>query len=313
MPVVAVLAVNRRCNSRCTYCGVWADEQPDPPLSDVLAAVDQFAAIGVALVGLTGGEPLLRSDLEAIVSHAKGVGLRVTVTTNGILATEERIRSLADAGLDALSFSLDTLDPEAYHSLRGIPIDGVLAGIESARGAESGMVIGVTAVVSDSGAEHMVSLGEYCLERNLLLGLTPLHTDHGVGAVSGSSAERGRGLPVSFSRVRELIERGLRFPNSARYLDGLEDLLLSRGRPAILGCRGAERTLSVGADGAIHVCPYMPSVGSADEGGIAAFWGSDEHRQMHARMMSGACAGCWHSYRADDYGPEWVESWFAGT
>jgi MoaA/NifB/PqqE/SkfB family radical SAM enzyme len=309
-PVVVVLAVNRRCNSRCSYCSVWTDEKPDRPLSDVLAVLDQFASIGAALVALTGGEPLLRTDLETIVDHAKGLGLRVTVTTNGILATAERVLSLEEAGLDALTFSLDTLDRKTYQRLRGVPIDGVLAGIDAARAAASRLVLGVTAVVSAPAIGHTSTLAEYCLDCDLLLGLTPMHTDEGVGTEVSDSDESRAKLAEAISRVRELIAQGLRFPNSLDYLDGLEAALLARSLPSGSGCRSAERTLSVAADGDVHVCPYMPPVGQADDGGIVAFWGSNEHRRVHERMQSGECPGCWHSYRADDYDAEWLEAWF---
>lgn len=134
------ISVTDRCNLRCAYC--MPEEEyawlPQPSLMRfeelaVLAGV--FASMGVERLRLTGGEPLLRRDLEVLVRLLVGVrGIReVALTTNGVLL-EEQAQRLFDARLTRVTVSLDTLRPERFRELaRRDALDDVLAGIARAR------------------------------------------------------------------------------------------------------------------------------------------------------------------------------------
>ena len=73
------------------------------------------------MVVLTGGEPLLRRDLEKLIRHGSALGLPMVVGTNGMLLTESRLRSLKSAGVLGLGISLDSLDPDCHDRFRGQP------------------------------------------------------------------------------------------------------------------------------------------------------------------------------------------------
>ena len=82
--------------------------------TEVQALLDDVAALGHGtLVVLTGGEPLLRKDLETLIRHGSALGLPMVVGTNGMLLSERRVRSLKSAGVLGLGISLDSLDPGA--------------------------------------------------------------------------------------------------------------------------------------------------------------------------------------------------------
>ncbi len=88
--------------------------------------------LGMGKVKLTGGEPLLRQDLEEIVREVSSSSEEVSMVTNGI-GLKERASGLAEAGLKRVNVSLDTLDPEKYAKLTGVrALDGVLDGIRAA-------------------------------------------------------------------------------------------------------------------------------------------------------------------------------------
>lgn len=97
-----------------------------------------FVDLGVEKLRLTGGEPLLRHDLPSLVGRLRRIsGLReLTLTTNGTLLSEFA-RPLREAGLDRITVSLDSLDPERFAALSDskIPLERVLAGLEAARSA----------------------------------------------------------------------------------------------------------------------------------------------------------------------------------
>lgn len=151
------VSVTDRCPLRCRYCVPsgegdgpdpdilrWADpaSRPGPLLADrsALLSADEIVqtvavavACGVTKVRLTGGEPLTRSDLVDVVARLAGLTPRpeLCLTTSG-LGLAERAQALADAGLDRVTVSLDTLDPDEYARLTGRRrLDDVLASIDA--------------------------------------------------------------------------------------------------------------------------------------------------------------------------------------
>ena len=138
------VSVTDRCNFRCVYCMPRAvfDNHRFLPKSELLSfeeiecVVSAAAALGVTKVRLTGGEPLLRRDLEALIEKVRRVtGIEdVSMTTNASLLTLERARSLRAAGLQRVNVSLDGLDDETFRRVNDVDVSvrTVLDGIEAA-------------------------------------------------------------------------------------------------------------------------------------------------------------------------------------
>ena len=106
----------------------------------------QFVALGVAKLRITGGEPLLRRDLERLVALLAPLGAELTLTTNGALLPV-KAKPLADAGLNRVTVSLDSLHDEAFKALNDVdfPVERVLSGIDAA--AAAGLPVKVNCVV----------------------------------------------------------------------------------------------------------------------------------------------------------------------
>ena len=140
------VSVTDRCNFRCVYCmpkTVFGRDYPFLPRQDILSyeeivrLVRLFAAQGISKVRLTGGEPLVRRDVERLIAQLAGIpGLELTLTTNGSLLAG-RARSLRDAGLDRVTVSLDAMDDRIFKRMNDAeyPVTQVLAGIDAARDA----------------------------------------------------------------------------------------------------------------------------------------------------------------------------------
>jgi cyclic pyranopterin phosphate synthase len=137
------ISLTDRCNLRCTYCmpAEGLDWMPqEQVLSD--AEVVRLVRVGVERLGittvrLTGGEPLLRRDLEQLVADLAVLQPRpvIALTTNGI-GLARRAAGLAAAGLDRINISLDTLQPDTFATLtRRRRLEDVLAGVRAAREA----------------------------------------------------------------------------------------------------------------------------------------------------------------------------------
>ena len=133
------VSVTDQCNLACVYCKPrtgTCERSATPAMSrnEVVQLVEVFTSLGIRKVRLTGGEPLLRRDLETIVAGiSPEVEGRVHLTTNGIHLAR-RARSLRDAGLLGINVSLDAADRETFeHLTTKDGLGRVLAGLEAAR------------------------------------------------------------------------------------------------------------------------------------------------------------------------------------
>ena len=117
-PLLANYYITTRCNARCVFCSIRRKSGMDAHSADVLRHLKDLSSLGVRIVDMTGGEPLLHPDLPLFLREAKRRGLKTTVTTNGILypARAEEIRGL----VDWLHFSLDSIDAAEHDRIRGV-------------------------------------------------------------------------------------------------------------------------------------------------------------------------------------------------
>ena len=151
------ISVTDRCNFRCVYCMPkevfghgyrFMDRKELLTFEEIERVARVFVGLGVRKLRLTGGEPLLRRDLEHLVERLAAIddGLDVTMTTNGALLAA-KARALADAGLDRVTVSLDSLDDDVFRAMNDVdvPVGRVLAGIEAA--AAAGLPVKVNTVV----------------------------------------------------------------------------------------------------------------------------------------------------------------------
>ena len=137
------VSVTDRCNFRCRYCmprEVFGPDFAFLPRREILhfgeirQIVQVIRRFGLEKVRLTGGEPLLRKEMPRLVSMLREVeGIELAMTTNGALL-ERMAAPLAEAGLDRVTVSLDSLDPEVFARMNDtrVPVERVLAGIDAA-------------------------------------------------------------------------------------------------------------------------------------------------------------------------------------
>lgn len=142
------ISVTDRCNFRCGYCmpkdkygrdHQFLRREELLTFEEIETVAREFVRLGVVKIRLTGGEPLIRHDLEKLVARLRKIdGLEdLGLTTNASLLTAERADSLRDAGIDRVNISLDALDPITFGQLNGVgyPVEDVLRGVDNARAA----------------------------------------------------------------------------------------------------------------------------------------------------------------------------------
>lgn len=160
------ISVTDRCNFRCSYCmpkELFGREHPFLPRQELLSFEEItrltriFKHLGVKKIRLTGGEPLLRKQVERLVSNLAQIpGLELSMTTNASLLPQ-KARLLKESGLGRVSISLDSLDDEVFKVMNDVdaPVEVVLEGIRSAE--EVGLTpIKINMVVKRGINEHSI-------------------------------------------------------------------------------------------------------------------------------------------------------------
>lgn len=193
----AILQVHptRRCNIQCLHCysrsGPGVSEALD--IEVLLRAVDDAAALGYDVVGVSGGEPMLYRPLAALLRAAHALDMRTTVTTNGMLLTERRLDSLAGL-VDVLAISLDGT-PETHVEMRQDPsaFSALEARLPAVRA--SGIPFGFIVTLTQYNVHELAWVAAFAREQGAtLLQVHPLEDE-------GYAAER---LPDSVPDTTEL-------------------------------------------------------------------------------------------------------------
>src|ERR671914_2713304 len=137
------VSLTDRCNFRCFYC-LPHGEPPIAPKEQMLTyeeieyVSDIFVALGIEKIQLTGGEPMMRRDIETLIRKLAALKPRLhdlALTTNGYFLPG-RARDLKEAGLDRITISLDSLKRDVFKRMTGVDVlDRVLEGVEAARAA----------------------------------------------------------------------------------------------------------------------------------------------------------------------------------
>jgi GTP 3',8-cyclase len=165
------ISVTDRCNFRCVYCMPkevfgrgyrFMDRKELLTFEELERLARAFAAHGLEKIRITGGEPLLRRDLERLIARLATIdGLDLTLTTNGSLLPQ-KAQALADAGLRRVTVSLDSLEDSTFRAMNDVdfPVARVLEGIDAA--AATGLPVKVNAVVKRGANDgELISLAQH--------------------------------------------------------------------------------------------------------------------------------------------------------
>lgn len=153
--------VTRNCNLNCVHCRAAATKGPYSGELDTESSfrlLDQIAETGTPIVILTGGEPLLRSDIFDIAQYGTDKGLRMVMAPNGTLIDADIAKRLVQAGIRRISISLDGATQEAHDAFRGVEgaFEGALEGVRNAR--EAGLEFQINTTITKANLDQMAAI-----------------------------------------------------------------------------------------------------------------------------------------------------------
>src|SRR5579872_5713858 len=237
--VMAQIVPMRRCNLSCAYCNEYDDVSRPVPLDEMLRRIDHLARLGTSIVTISGGEPLLHPELDAIIARIRHHGKMAGMITNGYLLMPERIQRLNRAGLDHMQISIDNVNPDEVSKKSLKVLDRKLEFLAE----HADFHVNINSVVG-GGIRHpkdALAVGS----RALALGFTST-----IGIIHDGDGQ----LQPLAAEEREvyLAMRSMEKSSYAR-INGFQDNI-AHGKENLWRCRAGSRYLYVCEDGLVHYC-----------------------------------------------------------
>ncbi|HEY0169784.1 MAG TPA: GTP 3',8-cyclase MoaA [Pyrinomonadaceae bacterium] len=261
------VSVTDKCNFRCFYCLPHGSPEENAPKSSVLTyeeielAVEVFVSLGVEKVRLTGGEPMLRRDIETLVAKlARVPGMKDLALTTNAFNLAERAAGLKAAGLDRVTVSLDSLRRAAFTEITGVDmLERVLEGVRAAQRVGLTPVKINAVVVRGHNETEVADLAAFAREHGVhvrFIEYMPLDSGHDWSRESVvSGAEIRRRVEERFPLVAVGVERGSETATRYRFADGAPGevgVIAPVTEPFCGACSRVRLT----ADGQIRTCLF---------------------------------------------------------
>jgi len=304
-----LLAINltKRCNLACAHCYMDAEtmqhgDKNELATEEVCSLLDDIAGRSTeTMVVLTGGEPLMRGDLEELITHGSQRGLAMVVGTNGVALTEKRVQSLKAAGAMGVGISVDSLDPEKHDAFRGLPgaWEKTMQGIEACKRHDLPFQIHFS--VTESNADEVPSMIDFARAT----GARVLNVFFLVCTGRGESMSDIS--PITYERVlNQLVaaqEQSRDLLIRARCAPHYKRIAFQRNPASTLtraagyeggGCLAGIHYCRITPEGGVTACPYIPE----EEGNIRDknFWDiwnqSPTFRSLRNPTLQGKCGSC---------------------
>ncbi|MEK6936803.1 MAG: radical SAM protein [Nanoarchaeota archaeon] len=313
-PFHGSIVVTYKCNLRCPMCFLWKgpgeyDKQHDKKelsTEEMYNLIDDFAEIGTAGIGFTGGEPILRPDMLDLIKYTKQKGMVTHMSSNGtIIASKQIARKVVESGLDAIGFSVDGALPETHDAIRGNgsyekvlqAIDNI---VELRKELKSRIKIVVVNVVSNYNVDQLIDLVTILKKKGVdHISFMPFH-DIGLFSTGKENSsefkideEKIEKLNRAVDQLINIRQKSKAIENSLAYLKLFKDAFAHKKLP--FSCYAGYATLCIGAYGDIYPCfPRME--GEVDKGPnirktpLKEYWYSNEIKNDREKVRE--CRAC---------------------
>lgn len=312
---VVMWNLTRQCNLACQHCYMDARSSGRDELSleEGIRLIDDLAEMKIPVLIFTGGEPLLSKNFYAYAFHAREVGLRTVISTNGTVITPEVARLLAEARIRYVGVSLDSARPESHDQFRGVSGAHAMAlqGLKNAR--DAGLRTGLRVTLTRDNWHEVPALLDMALDQNIprfcLYHLVP--TGRGAGIADRDVTPEQRRSVIKFlaEAAVELKGKEIEILTTDSPMDGAYLLELLKGDPRrenvarLLknagGCSTGTKVANINHKGDVHPCHFMPQVvvGNVRERSFRDIWIDHpvpellELRKIK-ESLKGACGEC---------------------
>ena len=314
---VVMWNLTEHCNLACKHCYMDARSKASDEMSleEGLRLVDELAGLKIPILIFTGGEPLLSRNFYALAFHAREVGLRTVISTNGTLITPEVARLLVEAGIRYVGVSLDSSDPEKHDLFRGASgaHARALQGLKNAR--DAGLKTGLRITLTRDNWQDVPSLLKLAIDESIprfcLYHLVPTGRGAGISDRDVTAEQRRSVIRLLAEAAEELKGNNIEILTTDSPMDGafLMEILKDDPRKEDVrklltnagGCSTGIKVANINHRGDVHPCHFMPQmvVGNVRERSFQDIWIDHPSEELLAlrnikSSLTGACGKCEH-------------------
>ncbi len=306
-PLNVMLSVTDRCNSHCAYCNIPSRGKPELDTPRILSLIDQISDAGCERLGIWGGEPLLRNDLEEIVDRARERKLFLTLDSNGRLVPEKM--NIVEK-LDHLIVALDGSEP-VHDALRGKgSFQGAMQAIDSVRGKVPVWTITVLTVRNLKEIDFILSLAK---RKNFFTTFQLPHHNEFLSRNHSQLLASKKEYQTAIRLLMRAKAKGAFVASSSAYFNHLLNWTdYSRPRSEAkngVACLAGRLYANIDTDGMLYPCSLLidkiPGIDCFGPGGFASAF------QNLKDIPCGSCiASCYNEYnRLYSFSPGTVVEW----
>ena len=271
-PLLVHIIPTRRCNLACTYCNEYDDFSKPVPTEEMFRRIDRLGAMGTGIITISGGEPLLHPELDAIIQRIRSNGIIAGMITNGYLLTAARIDELNRAGLEYLQISIDNVMPDDVSKKSLKVLDQKLQLL--AEHAEFHVNINSVLGSGIHNPEDALNVAHRAIELGFTSTVGILHDGNGQLQPLGAREQE------IFEEIMSLGKRSFSRVNQFQHN-------IAKGLENNWRCRAGSRYLYICEDGLVHYCSQQrgyPGIPLADY--------TDEQRHRQYLTKKGCAPHC---------------------
>ena len=311
-PIRAGINVTNNCNSRCITCYHWKKQSHNElTLTELTDILHQMRSLGIADLHLLGGEPLLRNDLSEIILNARNLKFdRITVTTNGLLLTREKVEQLIENGLTSINISLNG-EEKIHDFTRGIKgayartLDSIRTVVELRNSRFHDLVITVQTIVMDLTLDQIVGMADMCHQFGIGISFSPLNTTRPWQANISSDLflidqEKLSNIIKELHHIKRNHAALIRESHtSLEYIKGYYADIIRKDIPCYLGYL----VIAIGPSGEVFPggCLSLPAIGNLRQVPLKQMIHSRAYRESIKRIFLKECTGCACDYALNLY------------
>lgn len=301
-PQYMMMKITNYCNSDCVYCNhakskVQNEIKQEISLEGIRTIINEAVQMGIKAISISGGEPLVRKDVETIVKQISESNVVPVLLTNGY-SLEERAETLYKNGLRYFIISLDSLDEKDYLAQRGINIGPVLDGIETIRKLmqkDKSVRLHITPVITAKNILQMPEMVEFYSKKGIPIQFSPYHRF--IYNMQDELAEfEDNEVNDTIDKLIQMKKNGYLIANSVAFLQHFK-AFMSENKILPDGYKCLAEYSAVYVDPYENVLPCwsggFAAVGNLKNKTLADIWYGEKYMELRKQMVQCKCAGCW--------------------
>lgn len=304
-PIYVQFAFSKNCNLRCKMCGAVDARKNESNLNleEIGQISDVLDKLGAGVIILTGGEPFLREDLPEVVKIFAKTNIEVRLQTNGILATEEKVKEVINAGLSDVSISLDTLNPEKQDYICNLKggwhrIINSLALFSEYLPKKGAMSI-INTVVSRINIKDIAQMVRFATKIGFYNSIMPVHLSTTDGFIIRKEAEPfafskeyHQDIDKTYSDLIKMKKQGYNVHNTYKFLKGSVEFL--KYKKIYWKCDSPDLYFSISPQGIFLPCVDLKGDTSMLDPDFVKIYKSKGFRQKVKEQVQN-CPGCMYA------------------